>query len=135
MIFAKILESEKRNVIVGIRFDGHIRELLNWAIVKVAEPGDRVIALHVCRNAGMKIKFYLFYFTTKCVVFVLTLQLFYHFQNQLQTLNRRWTLIYMITIACVIKSRFFISFLVTDTIQLSLNCLLSFWKIKKKHRF
>lgn len=53
MIFAKILESEKRNVIVGIRFDGHIRELLNWTIVKVAEPGDRVIALHVCRNAGM----------------------------------------------------------------------------------
>ncbi|XP_015062240.1 calmodulin-binding receptor-like cytoplasmic kinase 2 isoform X1 [Solanum pennellii] len=51
MIFAKILESEQRNVIVGIRFDGHIRELLNWAIVKVAEPGDRVIALHVCRNA------------------------------------------------------------------------------------
>ncbi|KAM3376808.1 protein kinase STUNTED isoform X1 [Capsicum galapagoense] len=51
MIFAKILESEKRNVIVGIRFDGHIRELLNWAIVKVAEPGDRVIALHVCRDA------------------------------------------------------------------------------------
>lgn len=51
MIFAKILESEKRNVIVGIRFDGHIRELLNWTIVKVAEPGDRVIALHVCRNA------------------------------------------------------------------------------------
>lgn len=50
MIFAKILESEKRNVLVGIRFDGHIRELLNWAIVKVAEPGDRVIALHVCRN-------------------------------------------------------------------------------------
>ncbi|CAN4112562.1 unnamed protein product [Withania somnifera] len=51
MIFAKILESEKRNVLVGIRFDGHIRELLNWAIVKVAEPGDRVIALHVCRDA------------------------------------------------------------------------------------
>ncbi|MCD7458709.1 hypothetical protein HAX54_038925 [Datura stramonium] len=51
MIFAEILESEKRNVVVGIRFDGHIRELLNWAIVKVAEPGDRVIALHVCQNA------------------------------------------------------------------------------------
>ncbi|CAN4107352.1 unnamed protein product [Withania somnifera] len=51
MIFAKILESERRNVLVGIRFDGHIRELLNWAIVKVAEPGDRVIALHVCRDA------------------------------------------------------------------------------------
>lgn len=59
MIFAKILESEKRNVIVGIRFDGHIRELLNWAIVKVAEPGDRVIALHVCRDAGTSLKSYL----------------------------------------------------------------------------
>ncbi|XP_060168627.1 protein kinase STUNTED-like isoform X2 [Lycium barbarum] len=44
------MELEKRNVLVGVRFDGHIRELLNWAIVKVAEPGDRVIALHVCRN-------------------------------------------------------------------------------------
>ncbi|KAJ8530285.1 hypothetical protein K7X08_037120 [Anisodus acutangulus] len=51
MIFEELMESEKRNVLVGIRFDSHIRELLNWAIVKVAEPGDRIIALHVCRNA------------------------------------------------------------------------------------
>ncbi|XP_009626742.1 protein kinase STUNTED-like isoform X1 [Nicotiana tomentosiformis] len=51
MIFEKEKESEKRNVLVGIRFDGHIRELLNWAIVKFANPGDRVVALHVCRNS------------------------------------------------------------------------------------
>lgn len=58
MIFEKEKESEKRNVLVGIRFDGHIRELLNWAIVKFANPGDRVVALHVCRNSGT-VNFYL----------------------------------------------------------------------------
>lgn len=44
---------EKRNVLVGIAFDGHTRELLDWALVKVADPGDCVTALHVCRNSGM----------------------------------------------------------------------------------
>ncbi|KAG5247935.1 kinase family protein [Salix suchowensis] len=39
---------EKRNVLVGIRIDSQSRELLSWAIVKVAEPGDCVIAVHVC---------------------------------------------------------------------------------------
>ncbi|KAJ4823801.1 hypothetical protein Tsubulata_028969 [Turnera subulata] len=43
---------EKRNVLVGIRIDSHSRELLNWAIVKVAEPGDCVIAVHVCASSG-----------------------------------------------------------------------------------
>ena len=42
-----------KNVLVGIRFDGHTKELLDWALVKVADPGDRVIALHVCRNSGI----------------------------------------------------------------------------------
>ncbi|XP_017227431.1 protein kinase STUNTED [Daucus carota subsp. sativus] len=41
-----------KNVLVGIRFDGHTKELLDWALVKVADPGDRVIALHVCRNSA-----------------------------------------------------------------------------------
>lgn len=41
-----------KNVLVGIRFDEHTKELLDWALVKVADPGDRVIALHVCRNSG-----------------------------------------------------------------------------------
>ncbi|KAF5947014.1 hypothetical protein HYC85_017242 [Camellia sinensis] len=40
-----------KNVVVGIRIDSHGRELLNWALVKVAEPGDHVIAVNVCRNS------------------------------------------------------------------------------------
>lgn len=43
---------ERRNVCVGIRIDNNSRELLNWALVKVAEAGDCVIALHVCRNSS-----------------------------------------------------------------------------------
>lgn len=34
-------------VLVGVKFDAESRELLTWALVKVAQPGDRVIALHV----------------------------------------------------------------------------------------
>lgn len=36
-----------RKVVVGVRLDPRSRELLTWALVKVAEPGDLVIALHV----------------------------------------------------------------------------------------
>lgn len=41
---------KKKNVLVGIRVDSHSRELLNWAIVKVAEPGDCVVAVHVSQG-------------------------------------------------------------------------------------
>ncbi|KAI4350271.1 hypothetical protein L6164_004742 [Bauhinia variegata] len=41
---------ETRKVLVGIEIDSHSRQLLNWALVKVAEPGDCVIAIHVVRN-------------------------------------------------------------------------------------
>lgn len=34
-------------VVVGVKFDAESRELLTWALVKVAQPGDRVVALHV----------------------------------------------------------------------------------------
>ncbi|XP_057966477.1 protein kinase STUNTED-like [Malania oleifera] len=48
---------EKRSaVLVGILIDSTSRELLNWALVKVAEPGDRVLAIHVCRESGPKNK-------------------------------------------------------------------------------
>ncbi|CAI0395770.1 unnamed protein product [Linum tenue] len=36
-----------RKVLVGVKLDSPSRELLTWALVKVAEPGDVVIALHV----------------------------------------------------------------------------------------
>lgn len=39
-----------RTVVVGVKLDAHSRELLTWALVKVAQPGDRVIALHVLNN-------------------------------------------------------------------------------------
>lgn len=48
---------ETKNVLVGIRFDGCGRELLDWAIVKVADAGDRVIAINVCRNSDSVSKY------------------------------------------------------------------------------
>lgn len=39
---------KERCVLVGIRIDRHgSRQLLNWAIAKVAQPRDYVIAIHV----------------------------------------------------------------------------------------
>lgn len=38
---------EGKVVVVGVKFDAESRELLTWALVKVAEPGDRIVALHV----------------------------------------------------------------------------------------
>lgn len=43
--------SANRTVVVGVKLDGASRELLTWALVKVAKPGDRVIALHVLNNS------------------------------------------------------------------------------------
>lgn len=37
---------------VGVKLDGQSRELLTWALVKVAQTGDRVVALHVLNNNG-----------------------------------------------------------------------------------
>lgn len=46
---------ERRFVLVGIRIDTHSRQLLNWALVKVAEPGDCVIAVHVVKSSGSRV--------------------------------------------------------------------------------
>ncbi|XP_066335109.1 protein kinase STUNTED-like isoform X1 [Miscanthus floridulus] len=43
--------SPSRTVVVGIRRDASSRELLTWALVKVANAGDRVVALHVATAA------------------------------------------------------------------------------------
>ncbi|KAL5706445.1 hypothetical protein ACHQM5_024612 [Ranunculus cassubicifolius] len=43
--------AEKKNVLVGIRMNRNDRLLLNWALAKVAEPGDHVVALHVSRDS------------------------------------------------------------------------------------
>ncbi|KAF2559126.1 hypothetical protein F2Q68_00013825 [Brassica cretica] len=37
-------------VVVGVKLDASSSELLDWALVKVAEPGDTVIALHILTN-------------------------------------------------------------------------------------
>ncbi|KAL7605189.1 hypothetical protein Lser_V15G17130 [Lactuca serriola] len=48
---------ETKNVLVGIRFDECGRELLDWAMVKVADAGDRVIAINVCHNSDSVSKY------------------------------------------------------------------------------
>ncbi|XP_022973811.1 proline-rich receptor-like protein kinase PERK12 isoform X1 [Cucurbita maxima] len=40
-------------VVVGVRMELQSRELLTWALVKVAQPGDCVIALHVLDSAAV----------------------------------------------------------------------------------
>ncbi|KAF8404048.1 hypothetical protein HHK36_008925 [Tetracentron sinense] len=39
-----------RTVVVGVKLDPQSRELLTWSLVKVAQPGDRIIALHVLND-------------------------------------------------------------------------------------
>nr|XP_010905327.1 mitogen-activated protein kinase kinase kinase 5 isoform X1 [Elaeis guineensis] len=38
---------EGKTVVVGVKTEAQSRELLTWALVKVAAPGDRVVAIHV----------------------------------------------------------------------------------------
>jgi len=50
---------KERCVLVGIRIDRHSsRQLLNWAIAKVAQPGDYVIAIHVVTTPGIISNFF-----------------------------------------------------------------------------
>ncbi|KAL0702025.1 hypothetical protein Bca4012_058147 [Brassica carinata] len=44
------VEEGGRTILVGVKLDAPSRELLTWALVKVAEPGDTVIALHILGN-------------------------------------------------------------------------------------
>ncbi|KAJ9170208.1 hypothetical protein P3X46_018334 [Hevea brasiliensis] len=37
-------------VVVGVKFDAESRELLTWTLMKVAKPGDRVIALLILKS-------------------------------------------------------------------------------------
>ncbi|GLT86081.1 hypothetical protein SLE2022_042440 [Rubroshorea leprosula] len=47
----EIRAGEGKNVVVGIRIDNQSRDLLSWALGKVAEPGDCVIAVHVTQGS------------------------------------------------------------------------------------
>ncbi|KAL9233354.1 hypothetical protein vseg_008369 [Gypsophila vaccaria] len=40
-------EERRRVVVVGVRLDPQSKELLTWTLVKMAQPGDIVLALHV----------------------------------------------------------------------------------------
>lgn len=42
-----------RMFVMGVKLDSPSRELLTWALVKVEQSGDDVIALHVLGNNGM----------------------------------------------------------------------------------
>ncbi|OIW04513.1 hypothetical protein TanjilG_13895 [Lupinus angustifolius] len=44
-----------RTVVVGVRIDSPSRELLTWAMFKIAQPGDVVLALHVLGNNGIEL--------------------------------------------------------------------------------
>ena len=52
------MPTEKRNVLVGIQIDGQSRDLLSWALVKVAEPGDCVVAVHVSQSSGKSFHYF-----------------------------------------------------------------------------
>ncbi|EPS65921.1 hypothetical protein M569_08852 [Genlisea aurea] len=41
----------RKKVIVGIQLDARAKELLDWAVVKVADDGDSVVAIHVSRKS------------------------------------------------------------------------------------
>ena len=57
MTCVKVKAIEKRNILVGVPFDLIQKELLNWALIKVANPGDTIVAVHVCRNSGTSINY------------------------------------------------------------------------------
>jgi len=44
-----------KTVVVGVKMDAQSRELLTWSLVKMAQPGDLVIALHVLGTNGNSI--------------------------------------------------------------------------------
>nr|CAD1835657.1 unnamed protein product [Ananas comosus var. bracteatus] len=46
-------KSEGNCILVGLQMDAIGRELLNWAITKLAEQGDRIVAVHICRKSDL----------------------------------------------------------------------------------
>ncbi|WOL05942.1 putative receptor-like serine/threonine-protein kinase [Canna indica] len=45
---------KERSILVGLPMDANGKELFEWAISRVAEQGDRVMAVHVCRDSDLK---------------------------------------------------------------------------------
>lgn len=42
----------KKTMVVGIKMDSQSREILTWALVKLASPGDRVVAIHILPSSS-----------------------------------------------------------------------------------
>ena len=53
-------DEDGKTVLIGIKMDGLSKELLTWSLVKVAQPGDLVIALHVLSPNGNYVFFVVF---------------------------------------------------------------------------
>ncbi|XP_029120056.1 protein kinase STUNTED isoform X1 [Elaeis guineensis] len=57
MIIEKVASNEEKGegscILVGLPLDADGRELLDWALSKVAKQGDRVVAVHVCRKSEL----------------------------------------------------------------------------------
>lgn len=45
-------EENGKTIVVGVRMDQQSKELLTWALVKIAHPNDRVVALHVLPSSS-----------------------------------------------------------------------------------
>lgn len=48
--------SDHRTVVVGVKLNQQSRELLTWSLVKLAEPGDQVVAVHVLDSNGRRVQ-------------------------------------------------------------------------------
>lgn len=42
----------RKVVVVGVKLDKQSTQLLTWTLMKIAQPGDRVIALHVLQASS-----------------------------------------------------------------------------------
>ena len=56
-----------RTVVVGVKMDSPCKELLTWALVKVAHPRDTVVALHVLGSHGRRRNSTFFFLLGFCV--------------------------------------------------------------------
>lgn len=45
-------ERDEKTIVVGVRMDQQSKELLTWALVKIAQPGDQVVALHILPSSS-----------------------------------------------------------------------------------
>ncbi|XP_072955095.1 protein kinase STUNTED-like [Typha angustifolia] len=46
-------KAEGNCILVGLQMDAAGRDLINWALTKVAKQGDRVVAVHICRKSDL----------------------------------------------------------------------------------